>query len=186
MFEQPSRLATIEHGTFFSCESLKRLCIPASVTAIHGLVFNTSGISSIEIEEESVSFRILNGFLVDFEVRSLLYVIGSPESILITSSIEELRPFCCWGEQRLSKVEFEPCSNLRSIGESAFSCCESLKSISIPSSVEFLRKSCFEFCRNLRTITFGPESKLRVIEKNAVGRSVKLVSVPASAEVIRR
>jgi hypothetical protein len=213
---------------------LTRFCIPASVTAIHDSVFIGSGLRSIGIEEGSVSFRVLNELLVDFDVRSLVWVIGSPESILIPSSIAELRPSCCLCQWRLSRVEFESdshlrsiseaafhgcgslesicipssveflhkncfafCanlrtvtfdseSNLRSIGEAAFHSCRSLESICIPSSVEFLLTRCFEFCRHLRTVTFGPGSKLRLIERNAVGRLVKLVSVPASAEVIGR
>jgi hypothetical protein len=234
MFELPSRLVTIKHATFSSCESLNRLCIPASVRAIHDLVFMASGLGSIGLEEGSISFRVLNDLSVDFDVRALLYVIDSAESIFIPSPIEELRQFCRCYKMGLSNLEFESdshlrsigesafrsceslesicipssvgvlqnccfsaCSNLRtvtfdresnlrSIGECAFRCCGSLESICIPSSVEFLRKGCFESCPNLRTVTFDPDSKLRVIEGNAVGRSVELVSVPASAEVIGR
>jgi hypothetical protein len=63
-----------------------------------------------------------------------------------------------------------------------------LRAICIPSSLEFLRESCFASCRNLRTVTFDPESKLRLIESEAFEccPSLKLVSVPASAEVIGR
>jgi hypothetical protein len=183
MFEEPSRLATIEQYTFSSCQSLNRLFIPASVTAIHDSVFDGSGISSIEIEEGSVSFRVENDLLVDFCVRSLVLVIGCPESIVVPSSIAELRRFCCFSKPRLSKVEFESGSRLRSIGEYAFSCCRLLESISIPSSVEFLCKNSFAFCANLRfgvrTVTFDRDSKLRVIERNAIDRSVDLISVTA-------
>jgi hypothetical protein len=186
MFDRPSRLATIERHAFSFCESLRRLCIPASVTTIDNSAFAGSGIGSIEIEEGSVSFRVENDLLVDFEARSLVWVIGSPDSIVIPSSIEELRPFCCSYKMGLSNVEFESASNLRSVGESAFHYCGSLKSICIPSSVEFLRTACFESCWNLQTVTFASQSKLRLIERGAFAycESVKLVSVPASAEVI--
>jgi hypothetical protein len=85
IFEQPSRLATIGEEAFSWCPSLRRFLIPASVTVLDGSAFLSSGISSIEIEEGSVSFRILNGLLVDYEVRSLIWVIGSRESIVIRS-----------------------------------------------------------------------------------------------------
>jgi hypothetical protein len=129
-------------------------------------------------------------FLVDFAVRSLVYVIGSPESIEIPSSIEELRPFCCSSKPTLRNIAFESESesNLRWIGVEAFSFCESLESIRIPSSVEVLREGCFFSCPRLRTVAIEAESKLRLIEQNAFSwcGSVELVSVPASVEVIGR
>jgi hypothetical protein len=185
-FERPSRLATIEECAFSNCQSLTWLSIPASVTAIQERAFGGSGIRSIAIEGGSVSFRVVNEFLVDFEVRSLVWVIGSPESIEIPSSIEELRPFCCCRKTGLRTVEFESISNLRSIGKAAFSVCTSLESIWIPSLVEVLPGSCFFSCSGLRTVTFGVESKLRLIEGHAFCqcRSLQSVSVPASVEVI--
>jgi hypothetical protein len=185
-FEWPSRLATIEAGAFFGCRSLPRLLIPASVTAIDGSAFRDSGISSIEISAASGSFRVLNEFLVDFEVRSLVWVIGSPEAVLIPASIEELGPSCCNSKGHLRTVTFESQSNLRSIGPFAFGSCYSLQSICIPSSVEVLRHDCFRSCQCLRTVTFGDSSKLRLIEGGAFEwcPSVALVSVPAAAVIV--
>jgi hypothetical protein len=187
IFELPSRLATIERWALCDCESLTSVVIPASVTTIYSEAFQSSGISWIEIEEGSISFRVVNDLLVDFEGGSMVWVIGSPESILIPSSIEELGPSCCAWKARLRTVEFESTPILRSIGESAFVGCGSLESICIPSSVEVLHEQCFSGCWRLRTVRFESESKLRVIERMAFARCplVKLVSVPASAEVVR-
>jgi hypothetical protein len=178
----------MNESPFSACDSLNRLCIPASVTAIHFKAFDGSRISSIEIEEGSVSFRVRNGFLVDFDGGSLLWVIGSPESILIPSSIGELGPFCCASKFKLRIVEFESDSNLRVIGKSAFAGCGVLESIQIPSSVEVLREGCFQSCWNLRTVAFGAESQLRLIEQAAFRscQSLISVSVPARAEVLDR
>jgi hypothetical protein len=186
MFERPSKLAKIEPGVFFGCKSLNRFVIPGSVMAIEPSAFECSGIRSIDIEEGTVSFRVMNAILVDFEVRSLVWVIGSPESILIPRSISDLRDRCCCFKKTLTAVEFEPDSNLQSIGKCAFASCELLESICIPSSVEVVREGCFWHCSRLRTVTFGGDSKLRLIERDAFGScsSLKLVSVPASAEVI--
>jgi hypothetical protein len=188
MFEWASMLATIKEGAFSVCQSLTRLLIPASVTAIHHLAFERSGMCRMAIEEGSVSLRIQNDLLINFAARSLVCTIGSPESILIPSSVEELRPYCCASNERLRTVEFESDSNLRSIGRFAFADCESLESIWIPSSVGFLRGGCFDSCSSLRTVTFGRESGRCVIEREAFHncRSLELVSVPASVEVIGR
>jgi hypothetical protein len=111
--------------------------------------------------------------------------IGSPESLLVPSSIEELRECCCSNKERVRTIEYESNRNLRVIGESASYGCTSLELICIP-SVAFLRRGCFKSCWNLQTVTFCPESKLRLIERNAFEDcpSVRLVSVPASVEVI--
>jgi hypothetical protein len=185
-FQQPSKLTGIGEAAFFNCISLNRLFIPASVTVIACAAFQRSAIRSISIEAGSVSFRVLNDLLVDFDVRSLVWVIGSPDSILIPSSIEELRECCGALNPRLRTVEFESDAILRSIGQSAFAWCPLLESICIPSSVEVIPESCFCSCGRLRTVTFGPESKLRRIEGGAFlwCRSLKAVSVPTSVEVI--
>jgi hypothetical protein len=94
-FERPSKLAKIESRAFWYCLLLNRLFIPASVTAIAESAFTGSGIESLEIEDGSVSFRVVNALVVDFEVRSRVWVIGRGESIEIPSSIEELRRICC-------------------------------------------------------------------------------------------
>jgi hypothetical protein len=168
-FERPSRLAAIGQFAFLSCRSLTWLSIPASVTAIEDDAFSASGLRSIAIKDGSVSFRVVKEFLVDFAVRSLVWVIGSPESIQIPSSIEELRPWCCCSKTALRTVDFESNSNLRSIGRSAFAFCKSLESIWIPSSVEVLPEGCFYSCSSLRTVTFGTDSRLRLIEGYAFG-----------------
>jgi hypothetical protein len=182
----PFTVATIEHAVFLGCRSLSRFVIPASVTALGESVFLNSGISSIEIDEGSVSFRVVNQFLVDFEVRSLSWVIGSPESIVIPSSIEQLRPYCCAWHDKVRSVVFEPDSRLRSIDRSAFQFCVSLEAISIPSSVEILSVACFDDCFRLQTVTLPADSRLRLIQCNAsrYARSPEFVSVPPSATVI--
>jgi hypothetical protein len=179
-------LATIDQDAFFNCQSLNWLCIPDSVRAIGDRAFEGSGIRSIEVEDGSVSFRVVKEVLVDFEIRSLVWVIGSRESIQIPSSIEELRPFCCSWKAGLRTVEFESDSNLRSIGRYAFAFCNSLESICIPSSVEVLPEDCFYSCSSLRTVTFRTDSRLRLIEVDAFCecRSLESVSVPATVEVI--
>jgi hypothetical protein len=55
--------------------SLGWLSIPAPVTAIDLTALEGSGIQSIVIEDGSVSFRVANEFLVDFDIRSLVWVI---------------------------------------------------------------------------------------------------------------
>jgi hypothetical protein len=188
MFEPACRLTAIERGALSVCQLLNCLVIPASVTAIDCSAFEVSGIRSIGIEEGSVSFRVQNGFLLDFEGRSLIWAIGSPVSIVIPASIEELAPSCCRVNLRLKTVAFESDSQLRSIGRLAFEHCHALQAICIPASVQVLRGCCFASCWGLRSVTFDPGSKLQLIENDAFQNcgSLALASVPHSAKIIRR
>jgi hypothetical protein len=149
MFETPSKLATIDEYAFCACKSLTWFSLPASVTAMDGSAFYFGRIRAIEIGEGSVSFRVVNEFLVDFEVRSLVWVIGSPESIVIPSSIEALGRCCCACQRGLRTIVFESDSTLRSISKAAFTGCFLLESICIPSSVEVLLEYCFDACTAL-------------------------------------
>jgi hypothetical protein len=177
MFEPRSRLAMIEESAFLYCHGLRWLCIPASVTAIEARAFSGSGVRSIRIEPGSVSFRVVHDFLVDFHVRSLIWLIGSPDSIVIPSSIERLASSCCAAKDGLRTVEFESDSSLRLIEASAFAGCKSLESVCIPSLVEVLPETCFSDCSSLRTITLHPGSKLRLVGRDALCECRSLTSV---------
>jgi hypothetical protein len=185
MFDQPC-LAQIDGLALFACKSLTRFVIPASVREIDASAFAGGGIRSVVTEEGSLSFRVRNGFLVDFEGRSLVRAMGCPESILIPSWIEELGPSCCAWSEGLRTVAFESDLNPRSIGQFAFRGCGSLESVHIPSSVEVLGTACFWYCLSLRTVTFSPESKLRLIEGSAFSdcRSLESIRIPSSVEVL--
>jgi hypothetical protein len=186
VFESPSRVPAIENHAFFGCHSLNWLFVPASVERIDGQAFEASGIESIGIANHSVSFKVWDGLLVDFGGGSLVWVIGSAESIVVPASIGELRPFCCNSKRKLRTVEFESDSTLRSIGRFSFASCESLESICIPSSVEVVGEFCCCSCSRLRSLTFGAESKLRLIEKCAFDMcgSLESICVPSSVEVL--
>jgi hypothetical protein len=79
MFQRPSRLTPIEQNALGGGQSLNHILIPAPPTAIAYSAFGGKGIRWIEIEGGLVSLRVVNAFFVDFEVRSLVWVIGSPE-----------------------------------------------------------------------------------------------------------
>jgi hypothetical protein len=185
-FERPSGLTTINGRAFSECQSLDRLVIPASVRAIHAEAFVGSGISWMEIEEGSVSFKIRNEFLLDFKGRSLLWVFGFRKSIRIPCWIMQLGAYCCASKNGLKRIEFESDSNLRLIDAFAFCLCCRLKEVWIPPSVEVPREYCFHACSKFRKVTFGPGSRLGLIERYAFdrGKALRLVSVPALAQVI--
>jgi hypothetical protein len=114
------------------------------VVSIDPLPLPASGNASIliDIEEGSILFRIQDELLGHFGVRSVVDVIGSPDSIAILSSIEGLLAFCCF-EERLRTVEIEADSKFRLIYREAFREGNSFESICSLSSVEIIRLTCF-------------------------------------------
>jgi hypothetical protein len=173
----------------------------SSVRAIRSGAFNDSGIRSIAIGQGSVSFSVRNKFLLDFDGRSLVWVIGQPESIVIPSSIEKLRPSCCASKTALRIVEFESNSNLRSIGSwafylcpslstikfepgsrlsriesGAFADCPSLSSVWIPSSIEVMERDCFLKCNCISGLTFESCPNISIIESDLFGPGKSLFS----------
>jgi hypothetical protein len=142
------------------CLLLQRLVIPASVTEIDVHAFDMCKVRQLEIEEGSVSFKVQDQFLVDFTGHSILWVVGSPESIRIPFSVHCLTPYCCAWKTTLITVEFEPISHLWVIDEFAFFGCESLRSICIPSSVKLLPAKAFRGCASLERVSFPSKSSL--------------------------
>jgi hypothetical protein len=185
VFDPGSSLVTIDSEAFDCCALLTFFILPASVTAIHPRALD-GNFRSIEIEEGSVSFRVCGEFFVDFDVRLLIFVIGSPESIVLPASIVELGGSGCSVRFRRRSVRFESNWNLRSIGACAFARCGRLESIHIPDSVEVIHTGCFQFCFCLRTVTFGGESRLTSVESGAFhgSSSVRFVNAPPGVRMV--
>jgi hypothetical protein len=153
---------------------LQRLVIPASVTEIDVHAFDRCKVRQLEIEEGSVSFKVQDQFLVDFAGDSILWVVGSPESIRIPFSVHYLSPHCCAWKTTLRTVEFEPISHLWVIYQFAFLGCESLRSICIPTSVESLPADAFRGCTSLERVSFSLRSRLSPHDRMAFSRKLPL------------
>ena len=87
---------------------------------------------------------------------------------------------------KLENVSFGNESKLTTINNSAFQCCDELKSILIPSSVKSIGKAAFYFCSKLENVSFEKESKLTTINNSAFDSCEKLksISIPPSVESI--
>ena len=66
----------------------------------------------------------------------------------------------CWGLNEVFISE-----GVKSIGDNAFSVCDSLRKITIPASVEYIGRDAFKYCFNL-TIVAGEGSYAEVYAKD--------------------
>jgi hypothetical protein len=101
------------------------------------------------------------------------------EWIDVPSSIESIGNECFCRCHRLSEVNFERNSRLKTLGLQAFSSA-GLKSITIPRSVERIGGECFRQCRFLREIKFEHGSELRKIGWGAfAGCPIQAIFIPS-------
>ena len=103
-------------------------------------------------------------------------------SITIPTSVTEIGKYA-FNSAQVTTVSFEESSNLKTIGESAFSNTP-LKSIQIPSSVTTIMNSAF-LATSLTSVTFGDNSKLDTIKSRAFGMcDFTTITIPSEVKAI--
>ena len=162
----PFSITSIGKGVFSSCNSLSEIVIPSSVTSIGDCTFSScSSLKYISIPKSVIS---LNGnpfaewygkleclspnFVYEGDIlfnkdksRIISFRKQNIKSYVIPSSVTSIGDYafsCC---DSLSEIVIP--SSVTSIGDSAFSCCDSLSKIVIPSSVTSIGDSAFYNCK---------------------------------------
>jgi hypothetical protein len=188
-FEPGSQLREIEVGGFYGCESVKHLCIPASVETMSAASLPTSRKVRIEIETGNRYFYMNGDFLMHLDDSRLCRYCGTASEVTIADEIEQLEEYCfgscelvfeaecLFTFESVRCVKFGSMSKLSSIEESAFSCCRNLETITIPASVRFIGEQCFESCDSLRTVSFCSGCLLDCIPTGAFSSCWSLESI---------
>jgi hypothetical protein len=163
--ERGSGLTRVERGAFVFCTSLASILIPASTTMIAGSAFALSGIRHVTVEEGNTHFCVSGQNLLDSTRTALIAFFGTAATVRIDRKIQILCDCCFVDRTTLSRVEFEPGSELRRIEWCAFGGCLSLHSIRIPASIEALeegwfRSSCFDAGSTFDTVRFESAESL--------------------------
>ena len=156
--EIPSSVEILHIGAFARCKSLNSIEIPSSVTSIRESVF--SGCTSLEC--------------INVEKDNRLY--SSEEGVLFNKDKTSLVHYAIGKTDALYKVP----DSVTSIGASAFSGCENLKSVEIPNSVTKISNRVFRYCYSLTYMTI-PDS-VTSIGDNAFAYCTSLtdISIPNS------
>ena len=90
------------------------------------------------------------------------------------------------GCDNLKEVDFSKCTQLESIGESAFSSCQKIKRICLPAALKTIEKYAFDNCILLEEVDFSKCTQLESIGELAFscGEKIKRICLPASINTI--
>jgi hypothetical protein len=89
-FERGSKLREISRLAFLGCDSLKSICLPASVEKISGASFASCGLTKIEIESGNKSYRVVGSFVMDLNASRVIRYFGSYSEVEVPDTVEIL------------------------------------------------------------------------------------------------
>ena len=175
----PNSVTTIGKGAFSGCKSLTSINIPNSVTMIGDSAFDgCRSLTSITIPSSVVTI-IGNSFcgwhgILNNESNAFIY----EDHVLFNKNKTTLIAY------RAKETNYTIPNSVTTIGEGAFSGCESLISINIPNSVTTIGDSAFWGCKSLVNINI-PNS-VTTIGKNAFAwcDSLTSINIPNSVTTI--
>ena len=144
----PSSVTSIGDSAFYCCSSLKYISIPKSVIGLNGNPF-TRWDSKLECLSPNFVYEDDILFNKD-KSRIISFRNQNIKSYVIPSSVTSIGDSAFSWCDSLSEIVIP--SSVTSIGKGAFSCCDSLSEIVIPSSVTSIGDSAFSCCYSLSEI----------------------------------
>jgi hypothetical protein len=137
---------------------------PSSVQVIESSAFRGLELSSVVLSEGHSPYRVHQSFLQDISRRSIYRYFGNCRSVVIPSFVTVLGKASFAWCKSLTTIEFENHSQLRQIGELAFSE-TGLTTICLPSSLTEVHNTAFFKNKSQITVIFQRGSNHELIKK---------------------
>ncbi len=151
----PSSVTSIGEKAFYFCDSLTTITVPSSVTLIGNRAFtNCSSLTAIEVASGNSAYKSVEGNLYTKDGKTLIaYAIGKDAaSFVIPSDVKTI------GDEAFSRCyslkTITIPSGVTKIGDSAFFY-SGIKAVSIPDTVTSIGDSAFADCDALKTVSIG-------------------------------
>ena len=142
-------VTSIGSGAFSGCSGLTNITIPSSVTSIGNSAFaGCRSMTSMIVENGNQVYKSEGNCLIQISNNNL--IAGFKNSI-IPPSVMSIGNYAFSGCDSLISITIP--SSVTSIGNSAFYDCTGMTSIIIPSSVISIGDSAFERCYNIKSIS---------------------------------
>ena len=144
----PASVTSIGDRAFYDCPSLKYISIPKSVICLNGNPF-AGWIGKLECL--SPNFIYEDDILYNKDKSKIIsFRNQNLEAYVIPASVTSIGEHAFSYCNSLSNIVIP--ASVTSIGNSAFSCCNSLSNIVIPASVTSIGNSAFSYCNSLSNI----------------------------------
>ena len=157
----PSSLQLIGNSAFWGCNSLTSLILPSSLQSIGGGAF--TGCTSLRSVICNQFYKVIGQMLLSSDGTQVIAYWGENSEVTIPEGVQSIGDCAFSGCNSLTSLTLP--SSLKLIGDSAFWGCSSLTSLTLPSSLQSIGYWAFEYCNSLTSlyIPAGTEAHFKSI-----------------------
>ena len=175
----PNSVTTIGNGVYWGCKSLTSITIPSSVVTI---IDNPFCFWHGNLYNESKAFIYEDNVLFNKNKTTLIAYIAKETNYTIPNSVTTIGNQAFSGCNSLTSINIS--NSVTTIGWAAFSDCDSLTSINIPNSVTTIGNGAFGDCKSLTSINI-PNSVTTIGKDVFWGcKSLTSINLPNSVTTI--
>ena len=153
----PDGLTSIGNNAFSECRSLETLNLPAGLTSIGANPFR--GCDKLKLSNHSSHFKIQDDLLLSSDGSQLISYMGKGSSVTIPDCVRSI------GDSAFSECNSLAALNLpdglTSIGNNAFSECKSLETLNLPDGVKSIGANPFRGCDELKLSNHSSHFKIQ-------------------------
>ena len=172
----PDNLTEILQSAFNGCTALDYIYLPSSLEKTGGGIFSSCKPTlKIEFDPASNYYATPEKLVCNKQNTEITMYLGTNSSLIIKSTIIEIKSSAFYENTYIKEILFEPNSNLQYIYPMAFAKCSNLESFQFPDTLKSISSSAFQFCLKLKSINIP--SSCTLIGLNAFSSCSELESV---------